>query len=49
MMKLRPYLISLLFDECDEKPDPGKLGRGLTDCILRSGQDMLIDAKKDLE
>ncbi len=40
-----PYFV----DECDEKPEPGKLGRGLTDYILRSGQDMLIDAKKDME
>jgi len=40
-----PYFV----DECDEKPEPGKLGRGLTDYILRSGQDMLIDAKKDVE
>ena len=40
-----PYFV----DECDEKPEPGKLGRGLTDYILRTGQDMLIDAKKDLE
>lgn len=40
-----PYFV----DECDEKPEPGKLGRGLTDYILRSEQDMLIDAKKDLE
>lgn len=40
-----PYFV----DECDEKPEPGKLGRGLTDYILRSGQDMLIDAKKDIE
>ncbi len=40
-----PYFV----DEFDKKPEPGKLGRGLTDYILRSGQDMLIDAKKDLE
>ena len=40
-----PYFV----DECDEKPEPGKLGRGLTDYILRSEQDMLINAKKDLE
>jgi len=40
-----PYFV----DECDEKPEPGKLGRGLTDYLLRSGQDMLIDAKKDIE
>jgi len=40
-----PYFV----DECDEKPEPGKLGRGLTDYILRSGQDMLINAKKDVE
>ena len=40
-----PYFV----DECDERPEPGKLGRGLTDYILRSEQDMLIDAKKDLE
>jgi len=40
-----PYFV----DECDEKPEPGKLGRGLTDYILRSEQDMLIDANKDFE
>ncbi|RLC50675.1 MAG: hypothetical protein DRI23_06595 [Candidatus Cloacimonadota bacterium] len=40
-----PYFV----DECDERPEPGKLGRGLTDYILRYEQDMLIDAKKDLE
>jgi PAS domain S-box-containing protein len=40
-----PYFV----DECDEKPEPRKLGRGLTEYILRSGQDMLIDAKKDME
>jgi len=40
-----PYFV----DECDERPEPGKLGRGLTDYILRSEQDMLIDARKDLE
>ncbi len=40
-----PYFV----DECDSKPEPRKLGRGLTEYILRSGQDMLIDAQKDLE
>ena len=40
-----PYFV----DECDSKPEPRKLGRGLTEYILRSGQDMLIDVKKDLE
>lgn len=39
-----PYFV----DEFDSPPEPCKLGRGLTDYVLRTGQDMLIDAEEDL-
>jgi PAS domain S-box-containing protein len=40
-----PYFV----DEIDSPPDPCKLGRGLTEFVLLSGKDMLIDAELDLK
>ncbi len=40
-----PYFV----DKYDPQPQPRKLGRGLTEYILRMKEPMLIDKKKDLE
>lgn len=40
-----PYFV----DEYDPPQPPKKLGKGLTEYVLRSGQDILVDAKKDEE
>jgi PAS domain S-box-containing protein len=39
-----PYFV----DEFDSQPEPESLGRGLTDYVLRTGNNMLIDAEEDL-
>lgn len=39
-----PYFV----DEFDSKPQSRKLGRGLTEYILRQGNNLLIDAQEDL-
>ena len=40
-----PYFV----DEIDSSPAPCKLGRGLTEFVLLTGKDMLIDAELDLK
>lgn len=40
-----PYFV----DEYDPPQPPKKLGRGLTEYVIRKGEAVLIDAKKDLE
>jgi len=40
-----PYFV----DEYDSQPGPCKLGRGLTDYVLKTGKDMLVDAELDLK
>lgn len=40
-----PYFV----DEIDSPPAPCKLGRGLTEFVLLTGKDMLIDAELDLK
>ncbi len=40
-----PYFV----DEIDSPPGPCKMGRGLTEFVLLSGNDMLIDAELDLK
>ena len=40
-----PYFV----DEYDSPPKPCKLGRGLTDYVLKTGKDMLVDAELDLK
>jgi len=40
-----PYFV----DEYDDAPEPKPLGRGLTEYVLRTGEDVLVDANKDLE
>lgn len=40
-----PYFV----DEFDSPPEPCKLGRGLTEYVLRTGQNMLVDADLDLQ
>jgi len=40
-----PYFV----DEYDSQPGPCKLGRGLTDYVLKTGNDMLVDANLDLK
>jgi PAS domain S-box-containing protein len=40
-----PYFV----DEFDSPPAPCKLGRGLTDYVLKTGKDMLVDAELDLK
>ncbi len=40
-----PYFV----DEFDSKPPPRKLGRGLTEFVLRTKGDYLIDAREDLK
>ena len=40
-----PYFV----DEYDSQPGPCKLGRGLTDYVLKTGKDMLVDANLDLK
>ena len=40
-----PYFV----DEIDSPPAPCKLGRGLTEFVLLTGNDMLIDAELDLK
>ena len=40
-----PYFV----DEYDSQPGPCKIGRGLTDYVLKTGKDMLVDANLDLK
>ena len=40
-----PYFV----DEYDSQPGPCKLGRGLTDYVLKTGKDMLVDSELDLK
>ncbi len=40
-----PYFV----DEYDPQPKPRKPGRGLTEYVIRSGQDMIITGERDLE
>ena len=40
-----PYFV----DEYDSQPGPCKIGRGLTDYVLKTGKDMLVDAELDLK
>jgi PAS domain S-box-containing protein len=40
-----PYFV----DEFDSPPPPCKLGRGLTEYVLKTGQNMLVDADLDLK
>jgi len=40
-----PYFV----DEFDSPPEPCKLGRGLTEYVLKTGQNMLVDADLDLK
>ncbi len=40
-----PYFV----DEFDSPPEPCKLGRGLTEYVLKTGQNMLVDAELDLK
>lgn len=40
-----PYFV----DEYDSQPDPEPLGRGLTDYVLKTGKNLLINAEQDLQ
>ena len=40
-----PYFV----DEFDSPPEPCKLGRGLTEYVLKTGKNMLVDADLDLK
>ncbi len=40
-----PYFV----DEFDSPPEPCKLGKGLTEYVLKTGQNMLVDADLDLK
>jgi PAS domain S-box-containing protein len=40
-----PYFV----DEFDSPPEPCKIGRGLTEYVLRTGKNMLVDAELDLK